>query len=568
MRKPLFKNKALLLGVAFSLLAAGSATAQSISTQPTSVTIGEGAITGYILGTTKISITASNVSGKVAVYQWYKLVNTDSIPVVKYALTSALGQSLLFNSGEYIGTSVVVRPTTPTDQGKYFCKVRYAPTSYDPLNPVFTDSIVSDVIDVTVTNASKAPAPARFRSGASRFTYYPEGSLTRLVTTSLIKLQAFDSLSSGDLATSVRWFRNGVEIKSTSSGFTASDFLWNSAGPALQLTIANTPPSVDNVNGDEYYCLLKNSKTSTEIESVHIRLLVSLSTAIPKITKIASSVAPSDLTTVVYDTVFVGSKDYKLSYSATDYTSYQWKKEGKVLTGSGELYNPIAGWTLADSGTYTFVLTNGVGTPVESNPIKLTVIDPAVTKTAFIISDPKDITIAEGDTLKLTVVASVVKMYGVEAGAYKWYVNGKEVPGTYDGTLALPLTTISDTGSYYCRVRNEMDSAISATAKVTMTREPVPVFTNLKDVYDGVTNLVSPVMKLTLKGELSETLTIWQAVDSKGNIITLKSNSTAQRLGYQLIGDASNAALPAGKYTIRVSNADGTLVMEKAVEIK
>jgi|GEM_PF-2105800 len=475
---------------------------------------------------------------------------------------------------------------TTTDAGTYTCTVTRANSSTDPTT-VTMDADSVCILQVSNANITQVPFKSPlYRSGARPpFTIYTPGTVTNVsesnLNQTLGKITAIDTaaygytkgpVTPGSKASSARWFRNGVEINGSTPGFTASDFTWAvNQGPTLALTTSNTKPSTDP-NGDQYYCILTNSKGSTTTDAFNVAIVSS--TAVPTVTQIDSKAAPADPTTIVYDTMFLGSTIDFLNINASNALTYQWYRgaypNGTAINGAiGSKYVPASGiWTAADADTYYLKMVNGstASSPSAlSNPIQIAVLDPAVTKTITIVTNPKDLTMAEGDTLKLSIVASIVKQGN---NSYQWYANGNRIPSGSGSDLALALTSVSDTGTYYCKMYNEVDSLTSATVRVTMTREPIPLFNNLADVYDGVNNLLSPRMEITVKGVLSETLTTWQAVDSKGTIIPLTMDEIASRQTHRLYSVTGNSALPVGKYTIRVTNADGTLVVEKAVEIK
>ncbi|MDI3322680.1 immunoglobulin domain-containing protein [Pinibacter soli] len=583
----------LVTGALLSLLSVSQAKAQhpvlSAAGQPTitSYSATEGASVPFGTIFIKIGSNQANITNKVmdtatniatpakAMYQWYKK-----------GAPGAPDTSITGGFATSVNISFSVVPVKPWTAGDYYCKVRFFDGNLLPsLGPssnfadffapgvTYMDSLVSNSVSVTVTAATAAPSKPVLRygtAGGNSPLIPANGDQTVVVGTSpTIQAQAATGVSTAI------WHKiGGGTITDGATGNITTSY--GVSGGVSNLVF--NPVMV--TDSGWYYCELKNSVGTTLSDTFH--LTVVSSTAVPTFTNINGSVAPDSAITY-YDTLFYKSSiDFMSIGGAKNTASYTWYY-GKTATGTFTSLASLGGnasvlkpasplyWgypNYMDSGYYYCVLSNG-GSPaitIKTNLIHIAVIDPAVTKTATIVTDPQNVTIAEADTLKLSVVAKVVKAYNNDG--YQWYANGNVVPGQNSATLSLPLTAISDTGSYYCRVRNEVDSAVSGIAKVTMTREPIPMFANLKDVYDGVTNIVSPQMKLILKGELSETLTNWQIIDSKGNIVTPQMDQIANRQTHRLYANGVSSPLPAGKYTMRVSKADGTLVVEKTVEIK
>jgi hypothetical protein len=582
----------LVTGALVSLLSVSQAKAQhpvlSAAGQPaiTSYTATEGASIPFNAFFIKIGSNQANITNKVmdtatnistlakAMYQWYKK-----------GAPGAPDTSLVGGFATSTNISFSVIPVKPWTGGDYYCKVRFFDGNLFPnLGPssnfpdffapgvTYMDSLVSNTVTVTVTTATAAPAKPvlRFGTAGGNSPIIPANGDQTVVVGTAPTIQA--QAAAG--ASTAIWHKigGGTFTDGTTGNITTN---YGISGGLSNLSF-NPVMATDS---GWYYCELKNYVGTTLSDTFH--LTVVSSTAVPTFTNINGATAPDSAITF-YDTLFYKSTtDFMSIGGGKNAASYTWYY-GKTATGSftslaslggnGSVLKPTSPlyWgypNYMDSGYYYCVLSNG-GSPaitVKSNLIHMALVNPATTKTLSVIADPKDITIAEADTLKLNFEVNSIKLYSSQC---KWFVNGQQISGQSGTSLSLPLTSISDTGTYYCRVYNEVDSLTSAGAKVTMTREPIPMFANLKDVYDGVVNIVSPQMKLILKGELSETLTNWQIIDSKGNIVTAQMDQIASRQTHRLYPNGVNSALPAGKYTVRVSRADGTLVVEKSVEIK
>ncbi|MBV4360050.1 immunoglobulin domain-containing protein [Pinibacter aurantiacus] len=306
-----------------------------------------------------------------------------------------------------------------------------------------------------------------------------------------------------------------------------------------------------------YYCTMTNGMGVTK--SNVFKVTVNPATATPVINYLNSALSSYKDSTMYRVTFLEGSistSDY-LNVTATGYTTIQWKKDGQPIatpsstpTRFAVQDQPGRSWQGSDAGTYTVDLTNSVGTTT-SVPIIVTIAPSVKPK---LIAHTADTTVTEADTIALYGVASGVAVNYTWArlladGTIRSITNQKNTYSTY--------MSIADTGTYYCIAYNTAGSDTAA-IRVTMKRtQPLPIFLDLKDQYEqGGSNLVS----VRLIGELSETLTLCY-IDG-----TAATRGTLQL--YSLGVPGGSGTLPVGKHTIRFTNADATLVLEKTFELK
>ncbi len=580
MRKSIFKGMLPILGLIMALLTVGEANAQikavgmftSSSTSPI-LTKTEGTSFANNDLTVKFDKEVSGMGTATVI--WRR--NGDSI-----GITSTSASTITFRVT--LGSSQYNLPVSMSDAGVYTATVRYYYSS-DPskvwemstseasgstLKENGVKSITLVVTPLPVTMAPFKPEVTLGVPGSQSKVTFSEGLKTTVTrTNSMPKLTATDTAAKNGRTvartTSVKWYRNDVELKAGVGGFDESNFSFAANAATLQLNKANSPVSADQVNGDKYYCIMHNDYNGgSDTKSDVFYIITRKNPNGPTYATINNKTVEAGAT--VYDTVFVGNTVSLLSVGApNNYTKIQWQKDGQDISGANEeSYKPTS-WTMADAGTYNFILFDSESEDdTTSQPIKITVIDPKTTKTIEVVKNPQSVNVIEGDTLRLGMQAK-----GIKISRYQWYANGQKVLfQSNKDSLKLPLTVISDTGSYYCVVYNEVDSAVTSIAKVTITRELIPLFVNLKDSYDGVTNIISSSMNMIVKGEGSENLTEWSVIDGTGKVLAPALRTVGGRSSYSLISHQAGTPFPAGKYTVRVTNADGTLVLEKAVEIK
>jgi hypothetical protein len=143
---------------------------------------------------------------------------------------------------------------------------------------------------------------------------------------------------------------------------------------------------------------------------------------------------------------------------------YQWRKDGLNVEGAtGEVYQ-ILEVTEEDSGTYDVVVTNGVGT-VESRPVAVRV--PGAVRFAEF---PESVIAAVGGRVVMAVRVSESTALPVR---YEWRRlksgGGYEVVGGGQETLVIDPVTLASGGDYLCMVSNEVGSASTAVAKLTLS---------------------------------------------------------------------------------------------------
>ena len=148
--------------------------------------------------------------------------------------------------------------------------------------------------------------------------------------------------------------------------------------------------------------------------------------------------------------------------------TYQWFKNGVLIAGATSSTRSAPASTLADSGTYTCVLTN-LGGSTTSIPISLTV--KKITAPVFTLQ-PADLSVTEGGYASLACTATSLVPF-----TYQWYKAGSPVPGATLATLSWASVTLDANGTYTCVATNAAGSATSSLISLTVKKIPAPVFT-------------------------------------------------------------------------------------------
>jgi hypothetical protein len=147
--------------------------------------------------------------------------------------------------------------------------------------------------------------------------------------------------------------------------------------------------------------------------------------------------------------------------------TYQWKKNGVVITGAGQSAYTTPVTTTADNGTqYTVVLTDNNST-LTSNSATLTVTASGVAPS--IASQPASKSVAAGQAATFSVSAA-----GTSPFTYQWKKNGVAISGATAASYTTPATTSADNNSQFTvTVSNSVSSVTSGAAVLTVTVPPV-----------------------------------------------------------------------------------------------
>ena len=148
-----------------------------------------------------------------------------------------------------------------------------------------------------------------------------------------------------------------------------------------------------------------------------------------------------------------------LTSSATGHAplSYQWWRNGAPLAGRTTANLTLSGVVVGQSGNYTVVVSNALGT-VTSSTAELTVMDaPAITL------QPQSQSASVGSLVTLTTAAS-----GGAPLSYQWRKAGVALSGATGTALSLNNLQVTDAGNYDVVAYNWVGSTTSQVATVTI----------------------------------------------------------------------------------------------------
>ena len=131
-----------------------------------------------------------------------------------------------------------------------------------------------------------------------------------------------------------------------------------------------------------------------------------------------------------------GSAQLSVAASGTD-ISYSWSKNGAILDGQTNSTLKINNATNSDAGTYSVLVSNGIGS-VQSSDAVITVFSaPEITE------QPVGAVVAYGSSAELKVKAE-----SVGAVEYQWKLNGINLNGENSSSLTIASLKYSQAGEY------------------------------------------------------------------------------------------------------------------------
>jgi len=154
---------------------------------------------------------------------------------------------------------------------------------------------------------------------------------------------------------------------------------------------------------------------------------------------------------------------FTVSATATPAPTYQWLKDGGIISGATSASYTIAATQYTDAGSFSVVVGSGAVT-VTSGAATLKVFPPVTDLPAVIVVDqPADQTVTVGGAASFTVAA-----IGNPAPTYQWQKGGTDIAGATGTSYNIASALLADAGSYTCVVTNIAGSSTSDPAVLTI----------------------------------------------------------------------------------------------------
>jgi hypothetical protein len=154
--------------------------------------------------------------------------------------------------------------------------------------------------------------------------------------------------------------------------------------------------------------------------------------------------------------------------------NYQWKKNGKDISGETKNTLAITDLISEDAGEYSVSVTNSVGT-ITSRSARLRVItsntnpNDQATSRPVITSHPVSVTLNDGGSTILSVKSSGGGLL------YQWMKNNKNIIGGNQSTYSVRNASADDVGDYTVVVYNSLGSVTSNIAKVAINAPEIEI---------------------------------------------------------------------------------------------
>jgi uncharacterized protein (TIGR02145 family) len=280
---------------------------------------------------------------------------------------------------------------------------------------------------------------------------------------------------------------SSVEFSVAATGTAPLSFQWYVGGTAISgATLSTyTISNVQAANAGTYTVMVSNG-TLPNATSNGAVLTVNAATLIP----------PSLTAQPQSQTVLVGqSVTFSVSASGSYPLSYQWYVGGIAISGATSSTYIISNVQVAQSGTYTVMVSNGTLPNATSNGAVLTV---TTTVAPSITTQPQSQTVAAGQSVTFSVSAT-----GTAPLSYQWYKDGATISGATSSSYSISNVQTANAGTYV----------------VTVSDGTLPNATS-----NGVVLSVAPATFTDIDGNLYHTVIIGSKIWMVENLKTTKYN--------------------------------------------
>jgi hypothetical protein len=276
-------------------------------------------------------------------------------------------------------------------------------------------SVTSNAATLTVTAAPVAPS----------ITTQPANQ-----TVTLGQTATFSVTAAGTATLTYQWKKNGTAI----SGATA---------------VAYTTPATAATDSGALFTVTVTNNTGNVTSSA-----ATLTVNLP----------PSITTQPASQTVTAGkTATFSVTASGSGTLSYQWNKNGTVISGATAASYTTPATAASDNGTlFTVTVTDSVASVTSSAATLNVNVPPSIT------TQPANKTVTAGQSASFSVAAT-----GTATLTYQWSKNGSAVTGATAASYTTPATVATDNGAQFAvTVSNGFGSVTSSAATLTVNTPP------------------------------------------------------------------------------------------------
>lgn len=203
-------------------------------------------------------------------------------------------------------------------------------------------------------------------------------------------------------------------------------------GTNILLTIASAGPE----NNGVYYVEIKNPISNVKSDQAVLKVF-----SPPAVVRQSADQTVLAGANVVFGVTVIGTEPLR----------FQWRYNGKDIPGATDQKLVLNAVQAAQNGSYSVFVTNLAGSAT-STPAQLIVNSPIA-----ILRRPESMTVRSGQPASFEVVAT-----GTPPVFYRWFFEGRAIPGATNSILHIPDTEPEDSGTYAVVIGNPANVSVSA----------------------------------------------------------------------------------------------------------
>jgi pectate lyase/pectin methylesterase-like acyl-CoA thioesterase len=330
-------------------------------------------------------------------------------------------------------------------------------------------------------------------------------------------------------------YRGSLTLQNTGSGMTVTYTLKDAATNAVVMTYSAVQAATSFTQFDTV-ALYVNKNGSTNYNFIIKAVDVSLVGATP-------ADPPTITTQPTSQTVAAGgSATFTVAADGTAPLSYQWQKNTSPIAGATSATYTIGSAQAADAAGYRVVVSNAAGSATSATALLTVDTGPSAPS---ITSQPASQVVVVGGSAIFSVLAT-----GSAPLSYQWLKDGSPVAGATSATFSIADVQHEDAGGYSAFVSNEIGSATSASAVLTVT-DTLPAA-----LYD----LAGFARAATGGGQLPESDPNYRKVFSADDLVAALGNSNTKVIEVMNDLDLGFNEVPASARTGALRSASAPLL--------
>jgi hypothetical protein len=521
--------------------AAGSATstvatvtvllAPNIVTQPASQTINSGSALNLSVaanGTTPLTYqwfkNGTSVTGATSAnFQIASAQSTDAgnyYAVVSNSAGSAT--STVATVSVLLGPNIITQPASQTINPGSALNLSVAANGTTPLTYQWFKN-GSSVTGATSANFQIASAQSADAGNYHAIVSNSAGSATSTVATVVIRVAPSVTTQPASVTISLGSVLN-LSVGATGTAPLTYQWFRNGSSLAAATSASYQVASAQSTDAGNYYAIVSNAA----------------GTATSAVATVTIGLAPSITTQPLSQAVGLGTT-LNLSVAASGMApmTYQWYRNGGVLSGITGAGFQIASIQSTDAGNYYAIVSNAAGKATSTVATVTISLAPSIT------TQPVSQTVNPGSAINLFVTAA-----GTGPLTYQWYRDGVSVAAATSANFQLSSAQSIEAGDYYAVVSNAAGSATSTVATVTVRVAP-------SITSQPLSRTLNPGASLNLAVVASGTAPLTYQWFRNGASIAAATSASFQI--------ASVQSTDAGNYYAVVSNAAGSATSSVAI---